>query len=173
MTLPCTSSPNLPQAFVSPAGALPRQEPPSPVQSCGINKGPREDALGGVQIPALSPEAEITGRKCFCVASASFLLAPLFLSTKAPLCKQLWRRMVQTKRIYRFRDTRSVMLPVLSMTQLFLHSCVLSRTGEAAAAAQRDVADSSENHWDTKQSLVAPSWWLHALVSVKDAHYLG
>lgn len=64
------------------------------------------------------------------------------------------------------------MLPVLSMTQLFLHSCVLSRTGEAAPAAQRDAADPSENHWDTKQSLIAPSQWLRALVSVKDAHYL-
>jgi len=65
-----------------------RNLPPSPVQSCRIKEGPREDALGGVKIPALSPEAEIMGRNCFCVVSASFPLAPLFPSTKPPLCEQ-------------------------------------------------------------------------------------
>lgn len=67
--------------------------------------GPREDALGGVKIPALSPEAEIMSRKCFCVVSASFLLAPFFLSPLKHLSVSSFgarkeHPLVQAKRIH-------------------------------------------------------------------------
>lgn len=87
MALPHPCSPNPPPS-VPLAGASTRQEPPFPVQSFRTDMGPRQDALGGVKIPTLSPEAEIMSRKCFCVVSASFLLALLFLSTEVSLCEQ-------------------------------------------------------------------------------------
>lgn len=70
---------HIPPAQTHPHLLQPWQEPPSPVQSCRTDMRPRQDALRGVRIPALSPEAEITSRKCFCVVSASSLLAPLLL----------------------------------------------------------------------------------------------